>query len=92
MSYEWQIVNMKGLLNMAIITFLIIGWILNWFKFERLIIQAFKELFSKDITKATYYFLFFCVGVLGEIILLFQGAYYEYFLHRWSFYCKAILC
>ena len=67
---------------MAIITFLGIGWILNWFKFERLIIQAFKELFSKEITKATYYFLFFCVGVFGEIVLLFQGAYYVYFLHR----------
>ncbi|MFF2754986.1 hypothetical protein ACFVR1_14700 [Psychrobacillus sp. NPDC058041] len=66
---------------MAIITFLIVGWILNWFKFEQLIIQAFKELFSKEITKATYYFLFFCVGVLGEIFLFFQGAYYEYFLH-----------
>lgn len=66
---------------MAIITFLIIGWILNWFKFERLVIQAFKELFDKDISKATYYFLFLCIGVFGEIILLFQGAYYEYFLH-----------
>ncbi|HYE69159.1 MAG TPA: hypothetical protein VEA58_11150 [Anaerovoracaceae bacterium] len=65
---------------MAIITFMLIGWILNWFKFEKLIIQTFKELFNRDITKATYYFLFFCIGVLGEIILLFQGAYYEYFL------------
>lgn len=67
---------------MAIVNFLIIGWILSWFKFERLIIQAFKEVFNKDITKATYYFLFFCIGVLGEIILLFQGAYYQYFLHK----------
>lgn len=66
---------------MAIVTFIIIGWILNWFKFESLIVQAFKELFNKDITKATYYFIFFSIGVVGEIILLFQGAYYEYFLH-----------
>jgi len=72
---------MKEAINMAIITFLIIGWILSLFKFEQLIIQAFKELFSKDITKATYYFMFFCIGVFGEIVLLFQGAYYEYFLH-----------
>lgn len=57
---------------MAIITFLIIGWILNWFKFERLFIQAFKELFGKDVTKATYYFLFLFVGVFGEIVLLFK--------------------
>jgi len=67
---------------MAILTFLLVGWILSWFKFERLIIQAFKELFNKDITKATYYLLFFGIGVFGEIVLLFQGAYYEYFLHR----------
>lgn len=67
---------------MAIITFIIVGWILSWFKFERLIIQAFKELFGKEISKATYYFMFFGIGILGEIILLFQGAYYEYFLNR----------
>lgn len=73
--------NIKGGFHMAIITFLIIGWILSWFKFERLMIQAFKELFSKDITKATYYFLFFCLGVFGDLVLLFQGAYYEYIFH-----------
>jgi hypothetical protein len=73
---------MKGIINMAIITFIFIGWILSLFKFEQLIIQAFKEIFNKDITKATYYFLFLCVGVFGEIVLLFQGVYYEYFLNR----------
>jgi hypothetical protein len=77
-KYEY---GYEGGINMAIITFLIIGWILSWFKFERVIIQAFKELFKKDITKATYYFLFLCLGVFGEMVLLFQGAYYEYFLH-----------
>lgn len=66
---------------MVIITFIIVGWILSWFKIDILIIQSFKELFNKDITKATYYFLFLCIGVLGEIILLFQGGYYEYFIH-----------
>ena len=65
---------------MTIITFLLIGWMLSWFKFERLVIQAFKEVFDKEITKATYYFMFLGIGVLGDIILLFQGAYYEYFL------------
>ena len=67
---------------MAIITFLIVAWILSWFKFERVIIQAFKELFNKEITKATYYFMFLCIGVFGDIVLLFQGFYYEYFLNR----------
>ncbi|OAS15683.1 hypothetical protein [Paenibacillus oryzisoli] len=67
---------------MTIITFLLIGWILNWFKFEKLIIQAFKELFNKDVSKATYYFLFFSVGVFGDVVLLIQGAYYDYFLDK----------
>lgn len=73
---------MKGVINMAIITFLIIGWILSWCKFEELVIQAFKELFSKDITKATYYFLFLCLGAFGEIVLLLEGTYFQHFLFR----------
>lgn len=67
---------------MAILTFLIIGWILSWFKFDRVFIQAFKELFNKEVSSATYYFCFFGIGIIGEIVLLMQGAYYEYFLHR----------
>ncbi|WP_432352944.1 hypothetical protein [Sporosarcina sp. A2] len=65
---------------MAILTFLIIAWLLTLFSFERLVIQAFKELFGKDITKATYYFLFLAIGVFGEVVLLLQGTYSEYFL------------
>ena len=56
---------MDGGIDIAIITFLLIGWILNWFKFEGLVIQAFRELFNKDITKASYYFLFLSIGVFG---------------------------
>lgn len=67
---------------MAILTFLGIAWILNLFKFDHLFIQAFKELFGRDVTKATYYFVFLCIGVFGEIVLLFQGAYYISFLYR----------
>ena len=44
---------------MTIVSFLLIGWILSWFKFEQLFIQAFQELFNKTITKASYYFIFF---------------------------------
>ncbi|MGB3161067.1 hypothetical protein [Carnobacterium sp.] len=66
---------------MAIVTFVLIGWILSLFKFEQLVIQAFKELFNKEISKSTYYFLFFCIGIFGDLILLFQGAYYVYFLN-----------
>ena len=60
---------------MAIVTFLLIAWILSWFKFDTLFIQAFKELFKKDITIASYYFLFFCIGLIGDLTLFFKGTY-----------------
>ncbi len=60
---------------MTIITFLIIGWILSWFKFNKLFIQAVKELINKEISNASYYFVFFCIGVFGDLILFFKGTY-----------------
>lgn len=62
---------------MTIVSFLLIGWILSWFKFEQLFIQAFQELFNKTITKASYYFIFFCIGLIGDIVLLLNGTFYE---------------
>jgi hypothetical protein len=62
---------------MTIISFIIVGWVLSWFKFEQLFIKAFKELFNKDITIASYYFIFFCIGAIGDIALLFNGTYYD---------------
>jgi hypothetical protein len=62
---------------MTIISFILIGWVLSWFKFEQLFIQAFKELFNKDITVASYYFIFFCIGAIGDLALLFNGTYYD---------------
>ena len=50
---------------MAILTFLMIGWILSWFGFNKLFIQGFKELFKLEITKASYYLVFFCIGLFG---------------------------
>ncbi|MGE7020946.1 hypothetical protein [Solibacillus cecembensis] len=60
---------------MMIMVFLLSGWILSWFKFDRLFIQAFKELFNKEITIASYYFIFFCVGTIGDLVLFFNGEY-----------------
>jgi hypothetical protein len=62
---------------MTIVTFLIIAWILSWFKFEKIFIQAIKELFNKEVSKASYYFVFFCIGVIGDITLLFNGTFYD---------------
>ena len=63
---------------MTIVSFLIIGWILSWFKFDQTFIQAFQELFNKTITIASYYFIFFCFGALGDIVLLVTGRFTEY--------------
>jgi len=62
---------------MTIVIFLIIAWILSWFKFEQLFIEAFKELFNKEITKASYYFIFFCIGAIGDIVLIFNDTFYD---------------
>lgn len=61
---------------MTIVIFLLIGWILSWFKFDQLFIQSFKELFNKDISKASYYFVLFCIGAIGDIILFISGEFY----------------
>ncbi|AYC30537.1 hypothetical protein [Paenisporosarcina cavernae] len=65
---------------MAIATFLLIAWILNWFNFQQLFIQAVNELFGKKVTTATYYFIFFAIEAFGDIILFFQGTYKSIFL------------
>ncbi|KOS64272.1 hypothetical protein [Lysinibacillus sp. FJAT-14222] len=62
---------------MMILSFLLTSWILSWFGFDKLFIQAFKELFKKEVTIASYYFVFFGVGTIGELILFFNGNYVE---------------
>jgi len=63
---------------LTIIGFLLTAWILSWFKFDQLFVRAFKELFNKDVTTASYYFIFFCIGLLGDLILFFRGDYLTY--------------
>ncbi|WP_432363207.1 hypothetical protein [Sporosarcina sp. UB5] len=63
---------------MMIASFLLTGWILSWFGFEKLFIQSLKELFNKDITVASYYFIFFCIGAIGDFVLFFNGDYLHY--------------
>ncbi|OBZ16408.1 hypothetical protein [Bacillus sp. FJAT-26390] len=60
---------------MMIVSFLIIAWVLSWFKFNQLFVQAFKELFNKEITIASYYFMFFGIGAIGDLILFINGSY-----------------
>jgi len=61
--------------QMMIISFLLTSWILSWFKFDELFIQALKELFNKKVTIASYYFIFFGIGAIGDLILFFNGNY-----------------
>jgi len=58
---------------MMIISFLLTSWILSWFRFDELFIQALKEIFNKKVTIASYYFVFFCIGAIGDIVLFFKG-------------------
>lgn len=58
---------------MTIIIFLLIGWALTWVNFDFIFIQAFQELFDMNITIASYYFIFFAIGALGELIMFFRN-------------------
>lgn len=61
--------------EMMILSFLLTGWIVSWFKFDELFILALKELFNKRVTIASYYFTFFRIGAIGDLILFFNGNY-----------------
>ena len=75
-NVDYKIVDMKKVKSkMMIIAFLISAWVLSWFKFDNLFVKAFRELFNKDITHASYYFIFFCIGAIGDLILFFNQAY-----------------
>lgn len=58
---------------MTIIIFLFIGWGLSWVNLDLVFIQAFKELFDMEITIASYYFIFFVIGALGDLILFYRN-------------------
>lgn len=56
-----------------IIGSLLLAWFLSQFDFDQLFIKAVHELFHRNITIATYYFIFFIGGILlwmFEAILL----------------------
>ena len=43
---------------------LILAWLLTLFGFDEICITAMKELFSVEITTATYYFVFAMAGLI----------------------------
>ena len=49
---------------MAIVTFLLIAWILSWFKFNKMFIHGVQELFHLEISQASYYLVFFGIGLI----------------------------
>lgn len=54
---------------MKLIGILFIGWILdNGFEFSQIFSQGVYELFGKEVGIATYYLIFFVVGLILEII------------------------
>lgn len=72
-------IQKEGIHAMNIVIFLLVGWILSWFQFDRIFIKGVQELFNKEITKASYYLVFFVIGALGDIAFLFSGNYYNMF-------------
>lgn len=44
-----------------------------------MIVFAFKELFNIEVTMASYYFIFFCIGIIFDLVLLLKGDYANYF-------------
>lgn len=58
---------------MTTIIFLVIAWLLTWFNFDVIFIRAFAELFNMNITTASYYFIFFGIGALGDLIMFFRN-------------------
>lgn len=57
---------------MTTIIFLVIAWLLTWFNFDIIFIRAFAELFNMNITIASYYFIFFAIGAIGDLIMFFN--------------------
>lgn len=52
------------------ISFLLVAWILSWFSLEEIVIDAVKELFDKNISISSYYFIALMLGLLLDIALI----------------------
>jgi hypothetical protein len=51
--------------------FLLFGLILSLFGFHKIFIKGMKELFNKEVTKASYYLVCAILGILYEFIKIF---------------------
>lgn len=55
------------------IAMLLVAWMLTWFDFDEYFIRGFNEITSKNISIAGYYFIFFVVGVLIDLIYMLRS-------------------
>lgn len=55
---------------MEILNFLVLAWILQLFNFDHVFIAGTKEVFDKEVTIYSYYFVFFLLGVIYEFLSL----------------------
>lgn len=55
-----------------VVMLLLLAWILSLFEFDRMFVKALDELFNKQITNSSYYFSFFAVGALLDLIRFFR--------------------
>lgn len=47
---------------------LMLSWMLTWFNFDTIFMRSVNELFNINITINGYYFIFFLIGVIADII------------------------
>jgi len=69
--------KMAGLLSLRLSTYRFKSYVVTYIKitFYELTTNFHKELFKKEITIASYYSIFFCVGAFGNLILFINGTY-----------------
>lgn len=48
----------------SIVSCLLIAWFLSWFGVDSIFIKAINELTGRTVTEATYYFVFFIIGLI----------------------------
>ncbi len=52
---------------------LLLAWFLSWFGFDSIFITGSNELFGWKFSSASYYFIFFLVGLLLGLIQMYRN-------------------
>lgn len=53
----------------GIIKGMLLAWVLTIFDCDKAVKKSMKELFNKNISKTTYYFIFAVLGIVANIVI-----------------------